>query len=436
MNARVLHATAWYAPHHVGGTEVYVEGLVAALSARGVDCTVVTPRVPGGPARYGHAGHTVETYPVGAVRSDELRTGAPHEGFAAFRQVIATHPGAIYHQHSWTRGLGPAHLRAARALGLRTVLTVHVAALTCLRGTMLRFGTGPCGGRVEARACGACWAQHRGMPRPLADAVARLPRAAAERLRRAPSRIATALAARAIGAEREDQVRAMIANADRIVAVCGWLAEALAANGVPPCRLTLSRQGVPDAEARPGLDGAAIPAGPSAGSLRLLYLGRWDAGKGVDVLVRAVRAARADLRLTLRGITQGEGDAAYAARVRAMAGDDPRIRFAPALPRAEVAAEMGRHDVLAVPSLAMETGPLVVLEAQAAGLFVLGSRLGGIAELVAEDGDGELVAAGSVAAWTRAIEELAARKVRRGAPRPVRTMSDVAADMAALYGSL
>ena len=434
MNARVLQATAWYAPYHVGGTEVYVEGLVAALAARGVSSTVVTPRAPGAPERYGHAGHAVETYRVGAARPDELRGGMPHEGFEAFRRLLADHRGAIYHQHSWTRGLGLRHLEAARALGLRTVLTVHVPAVTCLRGTMLRFGAEPCGGRVEAQACGACWAQGRGLPRPLAGPVARLPRAAAERLRRAPSRLATALANRAVGAEREAQLRAMIGNADRVVAVCRWLADALAANGVPASRLTLSRQGVPDAEAaRSGLEGAALEPN---GTLALLYLGRWDPVKGVDVLVRAVRAARADLRLTVRGIAQGEGDEAYAARVRAMAGDDPRIRFAPAVPRAEIAAEIARHDVLAVPSRWMETGPLVVLEARAAGLFVLGSRLGGIAELIAEDGDGELVEAGSVAAWARAIEGLAARRVRRGAPAAVRTMSEVAADMADLYGSL
>lgn len=438
MNARVLQATAWYAPYHVGGTEVYVEGLVAALAARGVSSTVVTPRAPGAPERYGHAGHAVETYRVGTMRPDELRGAAPHEGFEAFRRLLADHRGAIYHQHSWTRGLGLRHLEAARALGLRTVLTVHVPAVTCLRGTMLRFGAEPCGGHVEARACGACWAHGQGMPRSLAAAAARLPQAAAERLRRAPSRLATALANRAVGAEREAQLRAMIGNADRVVAVCRWLADALAANGVPPERLTLSRQGVPDAEAaRSRADGAAPdPTGRSDGRLALLYLGRWDPVKGIDVLVRAVRAARADLRLTVRGVAQGERDEAYAARVRALAGSDPRIRFAPPVPRAEVAAELVRHDVLAVPSRWMETGPLVVLEARAAGLFVLGSRLGGIAELVAEDGDGELVEAGSVAAWARAIEGLAARRVRRGRPCAVRTMSDVAADMAALYGSL
>ena len=98
---------------------------------------------------------------------------------------------------------------------------------------------------------------------------------------------------------------------------------------------------------------------------------------------------------------------------------------------------MARHDVLVVPSLGLETGPLVVLEAQAAGLYVMGSHLGGIAELVGEGIGGELVEAGSQRAWTAAIARLAERRANGGAlpcrPRAVRTMSTAAAEMAELY---
>jgi glycosyltransferase involved in cell wall biosynthesis len=71
------------------------------------------------------------------------------------------------------------------------------------------------------------------------------------------------------------------------------------------------------------------------------------------------------------------------------------------------------------------------------GLFVIGSNLGGIAELVDQPWKGRLVAAGDVAAWRSALAEFAAA----GAPvRPavstMRTMADAAQDMARLYESL
>ena len=54
-------------------------------------------------------------------------------------------------------------------------------------------------------------------------------------------------------------------------------------------------------------------------------------------------------------------------------------------------AFLSRIDVLAVPSQWLETGPLVVLEAFAAGTPVIGSDLGGIRELVSDGRDGLLV---------------------------------------------
>lgn len=97
---------------------------------------------------------------------------------------------------------------------------------------------------------------------------------------------------------------------------------------------------------------------------------------------------------------------------------------------------MSDYDALVVPSLWLETGPLVVLEAQAAGLFVLGSRFGGIAELVDESDAGELVEAGDVAAWAASIERGAAAARRLAAPISSHTNDVVAEEMAALYQSL
>jgi glycosyltransferase involved in cell wall biosynthesis len=82
---------------------------------------------------------------------------------------------------------------------------------------------------------------------------------------------------------------------------------------------------------------------------------------------------------------------------------------------------------------------LVALEAKAAGLPVIGSRLGGIAELVREPEDGVLLPPGDIGAWTAAIVTIASNPARR--PRPsgataVRTMRQAADDMAALYTSL
>lgn len=436
----VLQATAWYPPHSLGGTEVYLEGLVAELATIGIGSTVIVPRHKLGAGAYQHAGTRVETYPVNErPTTSELKGRAPHAGFDEFRKRLLHHRTAIYHQHAWTRGCGPMHLRAARELGMRTVLTVHVPGATCLRGTMLKFGLVPCEGRIEPATCGACWAEARGLPRTLARGVGGLPAAVSRGARLARGRIATALSARALGSERLQQLADMIRNADRIVAVCEWLRDALAGNGVPADKLVLNRQGLSSK------DLAALEAqdlGPRPRErLRMLFLGRWDPVKGIDVVVRAVRSLPAEVpvHLTIHAVPAPPAERAYEQEVRSLAAADARISIEAPLPRAGLPAAFARHDVLVVPSISLETGPLVVLEAMAAGLFVLGSRRGGIGELVAEPDAGELVAAGDIAAWARAMARLADRHARDGLlrrPHSVRTMAAAAQQMAELYRSL
>jgi glycosyltransferase involved in cell wall biosynthesis len=120
--------------------------------------------------------------------------------------------------------------------------------------------------------------------------------------------------------------------------------------------------------------------------------------------------------------------------VRALAGSDPRIHFEQPLARHQVSAALRDLDVLAVPSRWLETGPLVALEAFAAGRPVLGSDLGGLKELVIPGVNGQLVPAADEQGWTRAISVMAAAR-QWNIPKP-RTTASVAADMLGLYDEL
>ena len=120
--------------------------------------------------------------------------------------------------------------------------------------------------------------------------------------------------------------------------------------------------------------------------------------------------------------------------------EDPRLTLRTAVAPEKVVSLMADYDLIAVPSRWLETGPLVVLEAFAAGVPVLGANLGGIAELVRDGVDGVLVAMDDPAAWAAAIGRLAQDRQVVGALRarvePPRTMDAVADDMVALYAKV
>lgn len=440
---RVVQAAGWFPPFDLGGTEVYLDGLVGALRKLGVVSTAIVPRHPLAPEHYEHNGIEVRTYNVNHVPgAGELRGVQPHTDFDRFRSLLLQHRGAIYHQHSWTRGCGAHHLRAAKDLGMPTVLTVHVAGNICLRGSMLRFGRAPCDGHVDDRMCGACWGESHGLPSALARALAGLPRPVSAAVRRLPiGKVATALGARALAHDKLQGIADMVDAADRVVVVCGWLHDVLLAVGAPREKIILNRQGVSEGYLGAISAGARVRREDSSTTLRILFLGRWDPAKGIDVVVRAVAMLppSCDVRLNVFGSKSVTDDGSYEAMVTRAANGDQRIAFGAAVGRDALADLMAEHDVLAVPSLVMETGPLVVLEAQAAGLFVLGSRLGGIAELVSDARRGTLVPPGDVTAWAAAIESLVARRkagqlVRER--RQVRTMETVADETRELYQSL
>jgi len=424
----VVHSLGWYFPEASGGTEVYVDGLARALAAHGIRSEILAASASGAPATYDWNGSVVHRFPVpDAARADVVERRA-HARFDEFAGWLESREADIYHQHSWTRGCGLPHLRWAKAIGLPTVLTVHVPSPVCVRGTMMLRGQEACDGVIDVARCTECWGTLRGVPADLAAWQARNPDLSNRMGAMVPdSRLRTALRTPALVAGHRAELLAAAQEADRVVAVCGWLYDALAANGIPPAKLACCRQGAPIAPARRA---SARQAGP----FRIGFLGRWDPAKGIHVIVDAVRRLPPahDLELVVHALP---GVDAYEQDVRRAAAGDPRIVFAGPVPRDGIAAALHGIDALAVPSICLETGPMVVLEAFAAGVPVIGSNLGGIAELVQEGQNGWLVPHADADAWPRALVRAMAEAPALHVASP-RTVADVAAETSALYREL
>jgi len=200
-------------------------------------------------------------------------------------------------------------------------------------------------------------------------------------------------------------------------------------------KITLCRQGI-SLKAENGKQKAEINNVEAA--LRVCFLGRLDRTKGVHVLLQALRLMpQAPLQLDIFGIVQGETDRQYEEELKRLSAGDARVTFLPPIPSENVVDTLAGYDLLAVPSQCLETGPLVVLEAFAAGVPVLGSRRGGIAELVRDVVDGILVEPDSAPAWAAALQNAAANpnllSQLKGNIQSPRTMTTVADEMLALY---
>ncbi len=154
----------------------------------------------------------------------------------------------------------------------------------------------------------------------------------------------------------------------------------------------------------PGVDHAFFSPGDRSGARFalglgnhpvLLFVGRIQPLKGLDVAVRALAACeRQDAVLVAVGGTSGPAGDAHLAEVTEMArtlGVLDRIRFVPAQPHHLLSTFYRAADVVLVPSRSESFG-LVALEAAACGTPVIASAVGGLGTLVGHGESGFLVA--------------------------------------------
>lgn len=174
---RVAHCVGFYFPDGVGGTEVYVHDLAAALSQYSIDSSIVaaTDRAY---EEYEWANTPVFRYPSNWADLREYSSTSMRTGLSKFQDLIVRMAPDVFHLHSWTSGAGLRHLSQVAQLGIPCVVTVHVPSALCMRGTMILNGEGACDGVIQERRCTQCWAISRGLPSPVAFAVSRLPRMA------------------------------------------------------------------------------------------------------------------------------------------------------------------------------------------------------------------------------------------------------------------
>lgn len=432
-----LHIPFGFYPGPVGGTEVYVESLAQHLQQLGDEVVIAAPAEQD--AAYRHGTLPVRRYAASPVATDPEQIygfGSP-DAAQSFARVLDDEQPDIVHLHALTRHVSVLLIREAKRRDITTVFTYHTPTVSCPRGTLLRWGHTVCDGRLNIQRCAACALHKQGVNKGAALVSSRVPARVGQWIgaQGLSGGAWTALRMTALLSLRFEALRALLDEVDHIVVLCQWTKALLTRNNVPQAKITHSPHGLVDV---PDTPGPPMPKALSADSpLRIVYLGRLDPTKGVDVLIKAARAIpTAPIKLDLFGIVH-IGQEHYKQRLADLTAGDPRIRFHNPVSYEEIIPLLKRYHVLAVPSQWLETGPLVVLEAFAAKIPVIGSDLGGIAELISHETDGILVPPNPLEGWTRAIQRLldepSLLSSLQSGITPPRSMHDVALDMQRVY---
>jgi glycosyltransferase involved in cell wall biosynthesis len=173
-----------------------------------------------------------------------------------------------------------------------------------------------------------------------------------------------------------------------IIAVSTDIAGKLGGMGVDPARVHRAFNGV-DARFQPGDSADARGrTGLPADRFIVLFVGLLVPVKGLDVLVQSLPGLDAPELLC---VLVGEGDSrAELERQAEELGVSRQLRFVGRQPSSEIQTWINAADVLVLPSRS-EGRPNVVLEAQACGVPVIATRVGGTPELVQHEQTGLLM---------------------------------------------
>jgi glycosyltransferase involved in cell wall biosynthesis len=255
---------------------------------------------------------------------------------------------------------GPRALEAAKAAGARVVLHLHNFRLFCAIAVASRDG-GPCF-RCRGR---------RTLPGLVLNCRGSLPEAAV---------YATGLSLH--------QPR-VFRSVDRFVAPSRAAARKLAELGVPDERLEVLPHYLPAEE-------LALRSAAGEGRYALVAA-RLSPEKGIDTAIEAAAVAGVPLRIAGEGPQQGELEG-LARRLGAP------VEFLGRVERGRVAELLAGAAIALLPSRYHELAPYAALEAMAAGVPSLGTRIGGLPELLGEErclplGDSAALAARLTELW-------------------------------------
>lgn len=421
---RILHVVHGFVPEAVGGVELHCHNLATALTREHTVGVLTWRSDPAAP-----------DYSLEERQQDGLTVWRLNHRFSdlaefsgiyrnerideMFTRLADDWQPDIVHVHHLI-GLSTGILERTRRRGLPLVLGLHDFWFGCPRGQRIRHPLIVCH-EIDRRLCVPCLKPQnyelRAPRRPLWQWLRRL----------RPPTVARGL--RLLAAYDADMHR-LLALPDALITPSPFHRAMYGRYGVDTAKIHVVPYGLPRHDVP--RTARAVP--------RIGFLGTLIPSKGAHVLLDAYRRlGRPEVPLDFHGAwVPFHGDTGYLERLKATAGEmGGTITFHGRYEQNDVARILAGIDILVVPSVWYESYSIVIREGFLAGIPVVASDLGAMADAIEHDLTGLLFEAGNGEALAtqlrRLLDDPSLRERLAAASKPVATIEENAAQHLDLY---
>lgn len=386
---KIIFCLNHFLPGYVAGTEVYTFNLARELKALGIASIILIPNQGRDiTEEYLYRDIRVIQFSENSIEDRKMILGlSKPEGVKTFMEIIKTEKPSIVHFHELApgRGINIFHVEAVKSLGIKIVLTCHVANYSCNTGNLKYKDRDYCDGFIDIKKCTACsyHARHiSGKKASLLQLSSGLLYIAGVNPLNWNNSFGTALGFPFLIKAKKVSLQKLGQLADRIIVLTNWYQQVLERNGIATDKITLITQGIKSLNYTPVLK-------PSVGlPIKLVFIGRISYLKGLHLLLEALKQLDAEkIQLDIYGAHR-EDD--YAAHCRELSGGMHNVQWKGEIAGEQVIPMLSAYDLLCLPSTFSEMSPLVIQEAYAAGIPVIASDAPGNAAQIRDGINGWL----------------------------------------------
>ena len=389
---RYLHLSDNIYPLKTGGTEIFIQQLINVQISLGDKYEVIWACHKSNNSEQIKI-NNLDNYKIfldAVVQNNRLNTFSYIvKEIPGFHKLLKRFKPDIVHVHSLGRRTTINHIEAIKKFGAKLIFSLHTPPCSCM-GNLLNASHEICKGDLIDSRCTFFRLKTKGIPDLFAKLISYQngwPFSANNR-----NLFSRLLTSRKLTTNMHISWINLMNQADNIHVLSHWGKDMLINQKISSNKINLIRTAGPQKISKK----KRLPM--EDGLLKLVFWGRCNPEKGLHIVIDAILILSKELPIKLDIYGPYWGDDDYSKNLINKIKFESRIKYLGNLDQKELLKKLQYYDLAVVPSIWLETGPLTILEAFAAGLPVAGTNLGGIKELL-NDQEGCFLLPSNPSAW-------------------------------------